>query len=61
MYYNNKYPTVKEIENDIKKNRAILEKQKALKWKSLRGFKYFRKHESETEDNRKMAEMKRNE
>ena len=56
-----KYPTVKEIEIDIKKNRAKKEKQKALKWKSIRKFRYFKRHEAETQYNRNIDKMVRNE
>ncbi len=58
-YY--RYPTVKEIEIDIRKKRVKKVKQKALKWKSRRTFRYFKKHESETEYNRNIDKMVRNE
>ena len=50
----------KDISDFAKKGRASKTKQKAQKWRT-RGFKWFRKHESETEYNRNVNEMLRNE
>ena len=57
-YY--KEPTVKEIEIDIKKNRAKKEKQNAITQKT-KGLNYFRKNEKNTDYNRKLAKFLKDE